>query len=215
MKLELGDNTTDGIRFLLVGAGSLLLLRLGHLGISHLLGDEDDPLALACKPFQYGYWLGDAHTVANTDGGGVGARIALAIVVAVAMALVIGSLVYLVTRATGRSSAMAVGAMRVVLVIALAWWLYAALALPHKHTRFTEEAIECTVRPRAIGALTWPWGAQRYTIPWNEVAAINTHAADDLTTVSVEHGAYYFVLATGSKEETAAMATALSTFMEP
>lgn len=214
MKWELSDTTQDGIRFLLAGAGSLFLLRLGYLGISHLLGGADDALAMACKPFQYGYWLGGAHTVANTDGGGVGARIALAMVVAVVMALVIGLLVYLVARATGRSSSMAVGTMRVVLVLALAWWLYAALAAPHKYTRFTAEGIERMVHPRAIGALTWPWGAQRYTIPWNEVAAINTHTKDDLSTVSVEHGAYHFTLATGSSEETKALVAELRKYME-
>lgn len=210
MKWELDDTTSDGIRFLLVGAASLLLLRLAYLGIGHLLPGAEDALALACKPLQHGYWLSDAHTVAVLYDADVGTRLALAVVLAVVLALVIGLLVYVVARSMGRTSLAAVRTIRVVLVIALAWWVYAALAVPRKSTRFTEVGIERTVRMRTIGDLTWPWGVERYTIPWNEVAAIKIHAMDDLTTVSVEHGSYYFVLATGTKEEAAALVAALN-----
>ena len=213
MKWELSDTTQDGIRFLVVGAGSLFLLRLGYLGVSHLLAGADDALALACKPFQYGYWLGDAHRVANTDGGGVGARLALAVVVAVAVALVVGLAVYLLARAFGRSSAVAVRTMRVVLVVALAWWLYAALAVPRLSTRFTAVGIERTMRMRAIDELPWPWGMERYTIPWNQVPSIDMHIMDDKATVAVEHGSYHFTLATGGKEEAAALAAALEEYL--
>lgn len=214
MKWALSDTTQDGIRFLVVGAGSLLLLRLGYLGIGHLLAGAEDALAQACRPFQQGYWLGDTHRVAHTDGGGVGARLALAVVVAVAMALGAGLVVYLLGRAVGRSSAAAVRTMRVVLVVTLAWWLYAALAVPRKSTRFTEEGIERTVRMRAIGELPWPWGAERYTIPWNQVPAVDTHVLDDRATVAVQHGSYHFTLATGSKEEAAALVAELRKYVE-
>jgi hypothetical protein len=214
MKWELDDTTSDGIRFLLVGAGGLLVLRLGYLGISHLLTSADDALALACRPLQQGYWLGDAHSVASTAGGGVGARLALAVVAAVAMAVIGGLVVYIVSRSLGRTSLAAVRTMRVILVMALAWWLHAALAVPRMSTRFTEVGIERTMHMRAIGDLPWPWGTERYTIPWNEVSSIDTHAMDDLSTVSVQHGSYLFTLATGTNEEAATLVAALGEYVQ-
>ena len=62
MKWTLGDNAVDGIRFVLVGAGSLLVLRLTYAGIHRALaGSGGDALATACAAFQHGYWTTD-HT---------------------------------------------------------------------------------------------------------------------------------------------------------
>jgi len=174
MKWELDDNTSDGIRFLLVGAGSLLVLRLAYAGVQRLLfPDNTDALAMACAPFHNGYWLAEAHTVVQQTDGGIGTRLALAVIVTVLVALLLAGLVHLLARLFGSSTGRwTLGTLRLALIIPFGWWLYAALMRPPVRANVDPEGIVLVREAAVLGELSLPWGRSNTAILWNSIEGI-------------------------------------------
>ncbi len=182
MKWELDDNTSDGIRFLLVGAGSLLVLRLLYNGVLHFAGPAaDDALALACTPFHHGYWITDPHTVVLHAGGGIGTRLAMALAVSMLTAVVLAALAYVLTGTLWRKGGTwAIRTLRLTLILSLCWWLFAALARPAGYARFNAAGMELVDEAALLGQLSLPWPAARVRMNWTDVR--------DFTVQPVENG---------------------------
>lgn len=211
MKWDLGDNAEDGIRFLLVGAGSLLVLRLAYMGIVHIAnGAEPDTLAAACAPFRYGYWATDPHVVVAHDDG-LGARLALALTVSMATATVLALVVYLIVRMI-RSAALpwAVGTLRTVLLLLGGWFLYAALLHPPAYVRFEKDALVVHQQAHLFGALSLPWGNTEIRHGRAQITGFSTRTEARATPVLVTiTGQGEMMLTNGTATEAKALATQL------
>lgn len=183
MKWELDDTTSDGIRFLLIGAGSLLLLRLGYVGLQHWMAPAPgDALATASLPFRQGYLLRGPALVGGTSG--VGVRLALALTLSVACALLCAAVLHVLARLAGRSaSTWSTSGLRVSLALAFCWWIAAALLIPPHVARFDAEGLHITQRPAVLDLLSLPWSAATRTLPWSAVEAIEVSPSEDGTTV--------------------------------
>lgn len=203
MKWELDDNTSDGIRFLLVGAGSLLVLRLAYAGIQRVLAPETtDALATACAPFHNGYWLTHAHTLVQQTDGGIGTRLALAVTVTVVGALVLAGLVHVLTRVLGSANGTwTLRTLRLALIIPFCWWLYAALLMPPTQASIGPERIVLRLRSNLLGELSLPWCSSTTTIPWNAIEAIVAEPDDDGMELRVITPTGSSVLAQGAAAE--------------
>ena len=203
MKWELDDNTSDGIRFLLVGTGSLLVLRLAYAGIQRVLAPETtDALAMACVPFHHGYWLTNAHTLVQQTDGGIGTRLALAVTLTVVGALVLAGLVHLLTRLFGSANGpWTLRTLRLALIIPFCWWLYAALLVPPTQASIGPEGIVLRLRSNLLGELSLPWCSSTTTIPWNAIEAIVAEPDDDGMELRVITPTGSSVLAQGAAAE--------------
>ena len=203
MKWELDDNTSDGIRFLLVGTGSLLVLRLAYAGIQRVLAPETtDALAMACAPFHHGYWLTHAHTQVQQTDGGIGTRLALAVTVTVVGALVLAGLVHVLTRVLGSANGTwTLRTLRLALIIPFCWWLYVALLVPPTQASIGPEGIELRQRANLLGELSLPWGGTSTTIPWNLIEAFAAEPANDGVELRVITPTGSSVLAHGATAE--------------
>ena len=203
MKWELDDNTSDGIRFLLVGTGSLLVLRLAYAGIQRVLAPETtDALAMACVPFHHGYWLTNAHTLVQQTDGGIGTRLALAVTLTVVVALVLAGLVHLLTRVLGSANGTwTLRTLRLALIIPFCWWLYVALLLPPMQTSISPEGVVLRQRANLLGELSLPWGGTSTTIPWNAIEAFAAEPVDDGVELRVITPTGNSVLAQGAATE--------------
>lgn len=204
MKWELDDNTSDGIRFLLVGAGSLLVLRLLYGGVLQLISPTaDDALAAACAHFHNGYWITDAHVVVQHTGGGIGARLALAVVLSIAAASALALVVFLLAKAMrGNALPWAVRTLRIALVIPFCWWLYASLMRPPACTRFDAEGIVLTRHASILGELSLPWRSTEVRYAWHDVESFTTNVTEggmEVSAIISGHGT--FPLTTGTAAE--------------
>lgn len=185
MKWELDDNTSDGIRFLLIGAGSLLLLRLGYAGVVQLvIGPPQDALAEACVHFQSGYWMNDPHTVVLDGGAGFGTRLALSAITTVLVALTLAGLTHLLTARAGQGGGTwAVRVLRVALIVPFCWWLFAALTRPPVELRFDKTGFVEEKGSALFDQLSLPWPADRTEFRWSEVERVTTRMSEANTMV--------------------------------
>ena len=208
MKWELGDNAVDGIRFVLVGAGSLLVLRLAYSGVLHALGGaEGDVLATVCTPFRSGYWTTDPYMVMGHTAGGVGSRLAMAMAVSMGVASALALAVYLLLRVQqGAAVRWAVGTMRTVLVVLVGWFLYAALMRPPAYTRFGTEALVLHQQASLFHELSLPWRSTETHHAWSQVRGFSTRTTTEGTEVVADITGHGEVLLTSG---TAAEAKAL------
>ncbi len=181
MKWTLGDNAVDGIRFVLVGAGSLLVLRLTYAGIHRALaGSGGDALATACAAFQHGYWTTDPYMVVAGAPGGVGPRLALAMVVSVGAASVLAFAVYLTLRLARRAALpVAVGTMRAALLLFVGWSLYAALMLPPAYARFAPDGMVVHRQASLFHEVSLPWGSREARYAWDQVQGFEIRSMAD------------------------------------
>ncbi|MBL7938703.1 MAG: hypothetical protein JNL43_05015 [Flavobacteriales bacterium] len=158
MRLDLGDTTADAIRFLLLGLGVLLLLRLAYAGLELWMAPSmtlDLPVAIAT--FRNGYLLGDP-TILVVGGSGVGTRLALSALLTALCTVVFGILGAGFGRLMGFSPVRScVQVARTALFVTGAWWCYAALALPPRSVRIAPTELVRNVRPSVLGELSLPW----------------------------------------------------------
>lgn len=206
MRLQLSDTTSDAIRFLLIGAGSLFILRLAYAGISRsTLASDPSELEARISEFQNGYLLSDQNTLV-TDGMGVGERIALALVVAAILASVVALVVYMLLRASGRPGGpVVVGAARITLILSLLWFTYAALLLPPRTARFLPAGIVLTHRPAALGELSLPWPGTTSNYDWSTIDGVEVAASESGQVKNTElvavHGMDLLLLTTSLEPE--------------
>ncbi|HRF81607.1 MAG TPA: hypothetical protein PL070_16135 [Flavobacteriales bacterium] len=214
MKWELDDNTSDGIRFLLVGTGSLLVLRLAYAGIQRVLAPETtDALAMACTPFHHGYWLTNAHTLVQQTDGGIGTRLALGVTISVVVALVLAGLVHLLTRLFGSANGTwTLRTLRLAMIVPFCWWLYAALLVPPTQASIGPEGIVQRQRSNLLGELSLPWGSSSTTIPWNAIEAFAAKPADDGVELRVTTPTGSLVLAQGAAADVEALVQELQRY---
>lgn len=183
MKWTLGDNAVDGIRFVLVGAGSLLVLRLAYAGIhGALAGSGGDALAAACAAFQHGYWTTDPYMVVAGDQGGVGPRLAMAMVVSVGAASALAFAVYVILRLSRRAALpVAVGTMRAALLLFVGWSLYAVLMLPPHYTCIAPDGMVVYRQASLFHEMSLPWGSHEARYAWDRLEGFEIRTVADGT----------------------------------
>lgn len=177
MKWHLDDTTSDGIRFLLIGAGSLLGLRLLYTGILVLIASsETGELHASIAQFNNGYLLTGADLLV-TGGLGLGVRIALATIVAfvcAACGAVVGALLGKIMKRS--QLRMALSMARTVLALSLLWFVYAATMVPPAATRLTAQGMVRITRPALFGELSLPWPHSTTTVAWSAVDALEARS---------------------------------------
>lgn len=158
MKPVLSDTTADAIRFLLLGAGVILLLRLLYAAIALWSASPltaDLPVAIA--ELRNGYLLNDPMTLV-VGGSPVGTRLALAALLTGLCAVAIAILGALLARPLGFSPIRtAVTGARIALFVCGIWWFFAALVLPPRSVQVGTSELVRTVRPSVLGELSLPW----------------------------------------------------------
>lgn len=172
MKLQLGDNATDGIRFLLLGGGVLLAFRLLYVGLDLWLSPPPDmELPVLIKTFQNGYLLLDRTTLV-VGGPGVMERVAIAVLMTLfsTAAIALLALVVSTITRTSKSNALVIG-LRAGMVASGIWWLFAALAWPPHTVRVAENELVRTIRPAVLDALSLPWPGESITVPMETIFA--------------------------------------------
>lgn len=207
MKWELDDNTSDGIRFLLAGAGSLLVLRLLYSGVLQFIGPApDDALAVACARFHNGYWITDPHTVVLNTTSGIGTRLAMAVAVSMLTAVLFAALVYVLTR---RNGTWAIRTLRLTLILSLCWWLFAALTRPVTHARLHAGGIELVNETDLLGQLSLPWPAAKSPMDWTEVRDFTVQGVESRMAVKALTHQGDITLAVGDADDTTDLAKQL------
>ncbi len=176
MRATLNDNAREAFQFLMIGAG-LVLVGRGLYWAAGRWWQDGDPTALARAAgiFQDGYLVGNDTMVAG--GAGIGGRLALAAVMALAcgglLALAGGGMARLARRSPLH---VAVRWARAGLLIAGMWGMYAALFLPPRSTRWTEEGPVLRERPALLGELSLPWPARDLILPWRSIGSIHARS---------------------------------------
>ena len=172
MKFQLGDNALDGIRFLLLGGGVLLFLRLLYVGLDTWLSPSPGmELETMISSFQNGYLLVDRTTLV-VGGLETMERVAIATILTLLSAAAIALLALGVSFITRSPRTVAVvSALRFGMVIAGAWWLFAALAWPPHTVRIAENELVRTVRPSVFDALSLPWPGESTHVPKGALSA--------------------------------------------
>lgn len=188
MKWHLDDTTSDGIRFLLIGAGSLFVLRLVYAGVQHLLlAPLTTDLAACIATFGNGYLLADSTTVVS-GGMLVGERLALALVLMVVCTVLVGLIVAMVAKALGKAPTQAaVASARVMLIASGLWWCYAALFAPPRLVRITSDGLQRQQRPAVFGELSLPWIATETMVPWSAVDRVEARGAENGSDIDRSH----------------------------
>jgi len=203
MKVELDETTSDGIQFLLIGVGSLLVLRLLFAGVLMLMGVPDgDELAIAIAQFRNGYWISDTDVLV-TSAGSIGTRLALAVCVPFIVAFLAAGIVYQLATLAGKES---IGswlfALRTTLAVVLAWSLFAALLLPPSSVTFNDAGFTTTERPALFGVLSLPWTSTTTTHPWSTVRSITVEDTEEGSTVTaIQYDGTRVRLAHGAKDD--------------
>jgi hypothetical protein len=211
MKWELDDNTSDGIRFLLIGAGSLLVLRFCYSGVVKLLSaPPQGALAEACVHFQSGYWISDPHAVVLDGGAGIGTRLALTVMITVVVALALAGLTHLLTSTAKQSNgSWAVRLLRVALVVPFCWWLFAALTQPPTEVHFDSTGFSVQRRPALFGALSLPLPTDHTAYNWADFEAVSTTKVEQGAAVITSASEDTMILAVGGSEDAHSLALAL------
>lgn len=210
MKWELDDNTSDGIRFLLIGAGSLLVLRLGYSAVLMLFDvpDEDD-LGAAIAHFRSGYWI-SATDVLVTMPSTIGTRLSLAFSASVLFALFASGLVYQLSMLIGKESINRwLLVLRTTLVAALVWSLFASLLLPPSTATLDARGISITRRTTLFGTLSLPWRTHTSTTPWSAIEAVEVSFTEEGHTVEALTEDGSLTLCTGAQADAERLARAI------
>lgn len=172
MKWDLDDTASDAVRFLLIGAGSLLLLRLGHMALQHAyVTVPTDALSQATTAFHQGYLIGQPDTVV-VGGGGMGTRLALAFLAGCGSVLLPGGIAAWIARLLGRSTAGIWRVARYLLLVSMGWWGFTALARPPITVRFDQDGFTRTERPALFGELSLPMPPTERQVSWSAVDAV-------------------------------------------
>jgi hypothetical protein len=210
MKWELEDNTSDGIRFLLIGAGSLLVLRLCYSAVLMLLGvPDEDELGAAIAHFRSGYWI-IATDVLVTVPSTIGTRLSLAFSTSLVFALFAAGLVYQLAMLLGKESINRwLLVLRTTLIAALVWSLFASLSLPPSTATLDARGISITRRTALFGTLSLPWSTHTVTTPWSAIKAVEVSFTEEghIVEALTDDGA--LILCTGAKADAERLATAI------
>lgn len=178
MGTRLNDNVQEALQFLMLGSGIVLGSRLAYLGVAQLLMDRtDDPLAASVQAFGHGYLLADANTLVVL-GMNIGGRMALAFVLALLAGILMALLGVVLARLFNRAMIpFAVGLGRAGLLVAGAWGLFAAFALPPITTTVESDGLLLSTRPAFLGELSWPLPASAQKLAWTEITAIEARTS--------------------------------------
>jgi hypothetical protein len=196
MKWDLDDTASDAVRFLLIGAGSLLLLRLGHRVLQHwYVAHPSDALSQATAAFHQGYLIGQPATVV-VGGGGTGTRLAMAFLAGCASVLVPGGLVAWVVRLLGRSTAGIWRAARYLLLVSLGWWAFTALVHPPITVQFDQNGFTRSERVALLGELGLPISLSHEQVSWSAVDSLTIDGEG--ARLAANAGGRIIVLATAS-----------------
>lgn len=211
MSWELGDNTSDGIRFALVGAGSLLVLRLLHAGVLLLMempgGDE---LGASMAHFRVGYWISNTDVLVTTAHG-IGTRLALGLSVSFVVALLAAGATYALARMVGKESGrLWLLVLRTALIVTLGWSLFAALLLPPSTATLSEHGLTITQRPALFGVLTLPGAARTETTPWSAIEAVEALPTAEGHSVRAVKKVGAVILCTGEQADAEELARVIS-----
>ncbi|MCB0771377.1 MAG: hypothetical protein KDC00_13335 [Flavobacteriales bacterium] len=166
MRIELGDNATDAIRFLLLGLGVLLFLRLAYAGLELWFAPPvTTDLAVAIDGFRNGYLLAD-RSVLVVGGSALMERMAMAAVAAAACATLVALPAALIGRLSGGSAGRyAIVAGRAVLFVSFAWWCFAALAVPPISVQVKSDAFVRTEHQALFNDLSIPFSSSESRLP--------------------------------------------------
>ncbi len=202
MKWELDDTTSDGIRFLFVGAGGLLVLRLLYAGVLMLMGvPEGDELGAAIAQFRNGYWISDADVLVTTTNS-IGTRLALALSVTFVGALVAAILVHMLAKLAHKDAAhLSLFVLRASLVLALTWSVFASLLLPPSIVVLNMGGLTTTRRPALFGVLSLPWAVTETTYAWSTVQSISVEETEGGSTIYAVLHDERLPLTTGAKDD--------------
>ena len=151
--MTLDDNTRAALHYLTLGVALVLLLVV----VDRLLSGFAAPSDPTFRAFQHGYLLGDGVNIVDA-GSTRGERIALAVVMAAAGAVLAGVLIALSLRLFGRNARrIPLVIARLVLVVMLAWGAYAAFFVPVHHFFFRDAMIVEWRSTRLVGDLPLPF----------------------------------------------------------
>lgn len=210
MKWELDDNTSDGIRFLLIGAGSLLVLRLCYSGVLMLFDVPDgDELGAAIKRFRSGYWI-SASDVLVTVPSSIGTRLSLAFSASVVLALLASGLAYQLAILLGKDTINRwLMVLRTTLIATLAWSLFASLSLPPSTATLDAHGISISRRTALFGTLSLPWSTHTSTTPWSAIKAVEISYTEEGHTVEALTVDGALILCTGAQADAERLAAAI------
>lgn len=178
MGTRLNDNAKEALQFLMLGSGIVLGLRLAYLGVVQLLMDRsDDPLAASVQAFSHGYLLSGTNIIVVL-GMNIGGRIALAFVLALLVGILLALIGGVLARLFRREVLpLAVGLGRTGLLLAGAWGLFAAFALPPMTTTVEPDGLLLGRRPAFMGELSLPLPASKERLPWSEISTIEVRTS--------------------------------------
>lgn len=173
MALHLDDNERGAFHYLIGGVVLVLALRGLAWGLDAFhapaLPAGDDAVL---EPFRQGYLTGEGVSVAATGAGRM-ERLALALVVGVAGALVLGGAAAIVAHfLKGRPGRVAVITMRCAMVLLLGWSVHAALFAPVRQAAVEEGGLLLRERTPLIGDLTVPFTLREEHIPHTAIARL-------------------------------------------
>ena len=173
MKIELGGNATDAIRFLLLGLGVLLLLRLGYAGLELLFAPAvTTDLAVAIDSFRNGYLVAD-RSMLVVGGGELTEGLALAVMMGAVCATVVAVPAAVLAPLFGmKRGRAAIVAGRTVLFTTCAWWVYAVLAVPPITVQVSSDEFFRTEPSALFQDLSIPFTASGIRIPRSASATI-------------------------------------------
>lgn len=222
MKWSLGDTTADGVRFLLLGAGALLVMRLLFAGFDHWLNAHPaDELAAAIAPFRSGYLSTSTHKLV-TDGGEVSTRLAMAIPSSIGAALLTALAIFLCCKVLRKPHQRATSlALRLTLVVALVWFMNAALFIPPRTVLINTQGLDLLTRPALFDRLSLPTPATREHLTWTQVDTIlsttqlRSHTQHMDQAVMVRAGTRDFHLVSADQRSAERLVTALERLRDP
>lgn len=180
MRVHIHENVHEALRFLMLGAGVVLAVRLSHLGLSRWWDHSGaGPLEEAVSAFTHGHLLPDGYTLVVHAAAPAG-RMSLALLFAClcgALGALAASGIARAVRAPLRRATVQGG--RTGLVLGCSWGLWAALALPPHTAHVGAEGITVRERPAFLGGPALPWPAQERMIPWASVDRIGQRTVQD------------------------------------
>lgn len=175
---RLDDNTQEGLKFLVLGAGAVLVVRVVLWGAASALAPDDgaSELSIALAGSRHGFLLTDQRILVGMTSGlagrlGFSALIALVgtLVAASAAAALAGPMRW------GRLRT-AVITSRSVLVVLMAWCVQAALFMPPRYARVEQDALVLVQRPALLDMISLPWPAEETTIRRSAITDLSTRS---------------------------------------
>lgn len=175
---RLDDNTQEGLKFLLLGAGAVLVVRVALGAASYMLAPEAgaDELSMALADARDGFLLSDQRMLVGRSSGLAG-RLGLSALVSMAGTLLAAATAAaLALRLGWKPLRAAVGASRVALVLLLAWCVQAALFMPSRYTRVEQNALVLVHRPAILDMISLPWPASETRLERAGISAFSARS---------------------------------------